>query len=440
VDPLLLAYLAWVPASSPAADVSHVSPRSPRVAGFLAAEALSAIGSWATIIAIWGYAAYEYDATPAEVAFFGVAFTLPAVVLGPLTGAVIDRVGPKATLAVAKIIGVVASLALLGANDFRALAVLSALHGVSMAFSLPALQSMPPRLVGEQHLARTNALVSLTDELAIVLGPVAGGVGIAAFGFRGAFVFDALTYALGLVVLPMVHLRPAARGGGEGHDDAPVRFRDALEGWKLILRSAVLRRTVSCTFIVHLLYGAALLAEPLYVRDVLERPETVFAALQTVFGICLVAGGLIAARLADRIASFRWVAVGVGGSGLAAIVYLGTPFVLVAFLGVAVWGVFTALISGPSRTVLQRSSPERTHGRVLSADFVAGSAADLLGVAVAGVLVSAFGVPVAIGSLGVLVTVAAVLLALADRRGDALARSTPSGRDPEPATLAPTRT
>jgi hypothetical protein len=77
---------------------------------------------------------------------------------------------------------------------------------------------------------------------------------------------------------------------------------------------------------------------------------------------------------------------------------------------------------------------------VLSADFVAGSAADLLGVAVAGVLVSAFGVPVAIGSLGVLVTVAAVLLALADRRGDALARSTPSGRDPEPATLAPTRT
>lgn len=421
-----------------AADVSNVSPRSPRVAGFLAAEALSAIGSWATIIAIWGYAAYEYDATPGEVAFFGVAFTLPAVVLGPLTGAVIDRVGPKATLAVAKVIGIVASLALLGADDFRALAVLSALHGVAMAFSLPALQSMPPRLVGEQHLARTNALVSLTDELAIVLGPVAGGVGIAAFGFRGAFVFDALTYALGLVVLPLVRLRPPARAAGA--DDAPVRFRDALEGWKLILRSGTLRRTVSCTFIVHLLYGAALLAEPLYVRDVLERPETVFAALQTVFGVCLVTGGLIAARLADRIASFRWVALGVGGSGVAAIVYLGTPFVVVAFAGVAVWGVFTALISGPSRTVLQRSSPEHTHGRVLSADFVAGSSADLLGVAVAGVLVGAVGVPLAIGSLGVAVAVAASLLALADRRaapeparGEPLAAPVTASLAPAPA-------
>ena len=74
-------------------------------------------------------------------------------------------------------VGVAASLALLGANDFHTLALLSVLHGASMAFSLPALQSMPPRLVAEQHLARTNALVSLTDELAIVVGPRLRGRG-----------------------------------------------------------------------------------------------------------------------------------------------------------------------------------------------------------------------------------------------------------------------
>ena len=86
---------------------------------------------------------------------------------------------------------------------------------------------MPPRLVADQHLARTNALVSLTDELAIVLGPVAAGIAIAAFGFRGAFVFDALTYGLGLAVLPLVRLRAAAAPPRHG---PPVRMRDALEG------------------------------------------------------------------------------------------------------------------------------------------------------------------------------------------------------------------
>lgn len=387
------------------------SPGSPRVAAFLVAEALSAIGSWATIVAIWGYAAYEYDATAADVSLFGIAFSLPGVLLGPLAGAVVDRLGPKATLAIAKVIGIAAAIALLSADDFRTLALLSALHGVSSALSHPALQSMPPRLVADSHLARTNALVSLTDEMAIVLGPVAAGIGIAAFGFRGAFVFDAVTYGLGLAVLPLVRLR-AVRGGTTD----TMRFRDAFEGWKLVARTGVLRRVVACTFAVHLLYGTALLAEPLYVRDVLERSESVFAALQTAFGVCLVAGGLLAARLGERLAGFGWVALGVGTSGLTAIVYLGTPFIVVAFAGVGLWGVATALIGGPSRTVLQRSSPERAHGRVMAADLVAGSAAELVGVAAAGVLIGTFGVPRSILGMGLLVTTGALLLQLADQR------------------------
>jgi DHA3 family macrolide efflux protein-like MFS transporter len=391
------------------------TPASPRVAGFLVAEAVSAIGSWATVVAIWGYAAFEYDASPGEVSLFGIAFSVPGVVLGPLAGAVIDRIGPKATLAIAKVIGITASLLLLAADDFRSLAVLSALHGVASTFSHPALQSMPPRLVDDEHLARTNALVSLTDELAIVLGPVAAGVGIAAFGFRGAFVFDAVTYALGLAVLPIVHLR-ALRPHASDEAVESARLRDALEGWRLIARTGVLRRIVTCTFAVHLLYGTALLAEPLYVRDVLERSPSVFAALQTAFGICLVVGGLLAARLGDRLASFGWVAAGVAGSGLTAIVYLGTPFVVVAFVGVGLWGVSTAVIAGPSRTLLQRSSPERAHGRVLAADHVAGSAAELTGVALAGLLVGALGVPWSITALGLLVATTALVLHQANTR------------------------
>jgi MFS transporter, DHA3 family, macrolide efflux protein len=409
------------------------SPFSPRIGGFLAAEALSAVGSWATIVAIWGYAAYEYDASAADVGLFGVAFSLPGVLIGPVAGAVIDRLGPKFTLAIAKVIGIAASLLLLLADDFRALSLLCVLHGISSALSHPALQSMPPRLVDDAHLARTNALVSLTDELAIVLGPVAAGIGIAAFGFRGAFVFDAVTYALGLVVLPLVRLRPVER---DGHDDAgaPVSFRSAMEGWGLIVRSGMLRRTVACTFAVHLLYGAALLAEPLYVRDTLERSESVFAALQTVFGLCLVAGGLLAARIGERLASFGWVALGVGASGLMSIVYLGTPLVLVAFVGVALWGVATAVISGPTRTLLQRASPQRAHGRVMSADFVAANGAELVGLAVAGVAVGLFGVPWTILALGLSVAVAAFALHRADRREAATGSHGDQEPENEPAT------
>jgi predicted MFS family arabinose efflux permease len=395
------------------------SPWSARIAGFLAVEAVSAIGTFATMIAIWAYAAYRYNASPGEISLYGVAFSAPGVLLGPVTGIVIDRIGPRPTLLGAKALGVVASLALIGAHNFRMLTILSALHGVAGAFGRPALQSLPPRMVDDAYLARTNALVGLTDQLSIVLGPVAAGVAIGAFGFTGAFVFDAATYALGIVVLPLVRLRPVDELGSSEPDDevgGMSAWRDAIAGWHIVARTAAARRVVISTFVVFALYGVAMLAEPLYVRDVLHRPTSVFAALQTVFGVFLVFGGVAAARMGDRMATFGWVAAGVVGSGATAIIYLSTRSVIVAFVGVSLWGVATAAIWGPSRTVLQRATPVSAHGRVMSADALASNLAMFIGLGLAGVAISAFGVRPTILVLGSCVMVAGTALAVVDRR------------------------
>lgn len=388
-----------------------MSPREPRIVAFLAAETLSAVGSWATLIAIWGYAAFEFDASASEVSIFGLAFGLPGMLLGPLAGAAVDRWGPKATLAAAKVLGVGAALLLLTADSFTTLGLLSALHGIAFTFSLPALQAMPPRLVDDEHLARTNALVSLTDEIALVLGPVVGAGAIAVFGFRGAFVVDAVTYAIGLVALPLVDLRDPVHT-----DDAEPESGRVLDGLRRVWRVPVLRRVVACTALVHLLYGAALLVEPLYVRDVLGRSEEVFAGLQAIFGVALVGGGLLVARAGERLASFRVVVAGVVGSGVAAFIYLGTPWLPVAVLGVIIWGLVTALMGGPSRTVIQRATREVEHGRVLAADLMAGSTAEVVGLASLGFLIDAIGIRTSVLILGIAVAAAATALAVADAR------------------------
>ena len=401
------------------------SPREPRIAAFLAAETLSAVGSWATMIAIWGYAAFEFDASASEVSIFGLAFGLPGMLLGPVAGAAVDRFGPKATLAAAKVLGVGASLLLLAADDFLTLGLLSALHGTAFTFSLPAIQAMPPRLVDDEHLARTNALVSLTDEIALVVGPVVGAGAIAVFGFRGAFVVDAVTYAIGLVALPLVSLREPAEVEDEDQEAGRV-----LDGLRRVWQVPVLRRVVACTALVHLLYGAALLIEPLYVRDVLGRSEEVFAGLQAIFGVALVGGGLLVARAGERLASFRFVVIGVVGSGVAAFVYLGTPWLPVAVIGVIIWGLVTALMGGPSRTVIQRATREVEHGRVLAADLMAGSTAEVVGLASLGFLIDAIGIRTSVLLLGSVVVAAAAALAVAD------ARDTSSVTAPSPSVTA----
>ena len=61
-----------------------------------AVEALSAIGSWATVLVIWGYAAYEYDAIGRRRRRWSACRSRsPRVLLGPLAGTVVDRIGAE---------------------------------------------------------------------------------------------------------------------------------------------------------------------------------------------------------------------------------------------------------------------------------------------------------------------------------------------------------
>jgi len=92
----------------------------------------------------------------------------------------------------------------------------------------------------------------------------------------------------------------------------------------------------------------------------------VFALLQTVYGVGLVGAGLALAAIGDRIARPRYVAVAIIASGATAALYVGTQSLVVASVGVFLWGINVAFFYVPAKTLLQRYAPTEFHGRVLS--------------------------------------------------------------------------
>ena len=108
----------------------------------------------------------------------------------------------------------------------------------------------------------------------------------------------------------------------------------------------------------------------------------------------------------------------------------GTPWLPVAVIGVIIWGLVTALMGGPSRTVIQRATREVEHGRVLAADLMAGSTAEVVGLASLGFLIDAIGIRTSVLLLGSVVVAAAAALAVAD------ARDTSSVTAPSPSVTA----
>ena len=112
--------------------------RDRRVALLVGGQAVNAIGSWCALVALWGYASFRFDAGPSAIAILGLAWALPALVLGPVAGVPVDRLGPKRVLVVADGAAGVVALCFLLAGSFPALVVLAAIDGVTKAFSEPA--------------------------------------------------------------------------------------------------------------------------------------------------------------------------------------------------------------------------------------------------------------------------------------------------------------
>jgi MFS family permease len=351
-------------------------------------EAVNAIGSWAALIALWGYAAYKFDSGPTEIAWLGLAWSAPAALLGPLIGVPIDRLGPRRVLLWTYVAASAVALAMAFTDTYGQLLALSVVYGVVMGFTRPAGAALPPRLVDDDDLLAANALLGAAQESAMVFGPLLAAGVIAVWGVRAAFIADALTYWVGVAALLPLRLKPVAAA-------AAVRTRvtqEITEGLRVARREPVVRFTLWLSAGVFLCWSSFLVVEPIYVRETLHRSATTLGLLQTAFGVGMVSMGLLLPRLGERVATPRAVAASVLLSSVAAVVYVGTGSVVVAFVGVFLWGVDVAFFSAPSRTLVQRATPVASHGRVLALYATVESWASMITIPLAGALALAIGV------------------------------------------------
>lgn len=386
--------------------------RDRRLALLVSGQALNGIGSWCAIVALWGFASFRFDAGPTAIALLGLAWSLPSLLLGPLAGVPIDRLGPKRVLMVADALAAVVSLLFLLAGSFPVLVALAALHGITSSFSEPALRALPPRLVADKDLVQANALLGAASQSAIVFGPLLAAVAIGVIGIEGAFVIDALTYVVGVLVLI-----PIAIGRGtEAAVDSSVTA-DIREGFRVVQGRPRLRLLLGMSGCVYMIWGAFLVIEPVYVREVLHGSPTMLALLQATFGVGLLLTTLVVTRLGERVARVRIAAIAAAASGVAATLYIGTAIPAVAFIGIGVWGCVTSFFVVPAQTLIQRAAPVETHGRVMALDGTVNSGGHLVALPLVGLAAAAVGVQVA-GIAFAVVPIAGGLLTLWRVRGD----------------------
>jgi len=134
------------------------------------------------------------DSTLATAATF-VPSSMPVVLFGSVAGVFVDRWERKRTMIFADAVRSALLLPLLLAPDQLGMIYTIAIiqRAVGLFFS-PAESALLPKLVEKERLVTANALNSLNDTIAFLVGPALGSLLYATSGIGGVTVINAVTY------------------------------------------------------------------------------------------------------------------------------------------------------------------------------------------------------------------------------------------------------
>ena len=138
---------------------------------------------------------YTETGSVTRVALIALSYALPAVILAPIAGSIVDRSDRRTVMLLSDVAAGAATAGLLWALGFGSIPFWFICHATAVgssanAFQDPAWLASIPVLVPRTQLGRANGMVQLNQGVAIVVAPVLAGALLAAGGLRAVLIVD----------------------------------------------------------------------------------------------------------------------------------------------------------------------------------------------------------------------------------------------------------
>ena len=362
------------------------------------------------------------------VSFVILAFSLPAVVFGPIAGAVADRMSRRNLMVItnAARAALVVLFLLVQPNWAVQIALVSYytvafLFGAVGQFFMPAQGASIPALVPRDQLTAANALFNLTFTATQLLGfAILGPLLSQALGVDMLFIVTMIAFGSSALLTLWLPAMPIPHRVVSAERDSAIRrvWSDIREGLVYIKQDPILMKAIAyLTFATTIFMLIAALA-PNFVATVVGLPPGDIGYLVAPAGIGVIAGVVLVPRLASRFrrdALIDWAVV-VGGLSLLLLSLsreilsrLLAPGVVPQMLEVAlagtlaaILGICNALVLVPAQTILQERSHEHIRARVYATFFTITSVVSFIPIFFAAAAADVFGVVTVLAGVAIL--------------------------------------
>lgn len=346
-----------------------------------------------------------------------LAFSLPAVLFGPLAGVIADRANKRILMAILNIARAVAVLLFLAIQPgwhvqtiLVAYYVVTFVFGIAGQFFAPVLGATIPLVARREQLMSANALFNLTNTAAQLIGFAAAGPLVARIlGVDRLFAVAVVAYLLAAALVFTLPRTPRRVFADEEVTVPPMQrlWSDMKEGLVYILQDPALMKSIGYLTLASTSFLTIATLGPDFVTSVIGLAKEDIGLVVAPAGAGILIGVLTVPRVVRRIGR-RWlisIAMMLAGVMMAAMATTRSVMdwivpgdseveTVAALVGVfaAILGICNAYILVPSQTMLQERSHEAIRARVYATFFTisngvafipiffAAAAADLFGV------------------------------------------------------------
>ncbi|HTA44937.1 MAG TPA: MFS transporter, partial [Bryobacteraceae bacterium] len=378
---------------------------------FFTGQSVSLIGTWMTRLAT-SWLVYRLTGSAVLLGVVGFASQIPAFILGPIAGVLVDRWDRHRTLITTQVLFMTQSLALAvlaltGIVKIWEIIVLALFQGVILSFDMPTRQSFVIQMVDHREdLGNAIALNGSMVNSASLIGPAIAGVVISAVGEGYCFLIDGISYIA--VIASLLAMRIKVRQARQTPRHVSIELR---EGWHYVRTSLPIRSILTNLGLVSMFGMSYSVLMPLFAAEVLHGGANTLGILTSAVGVGALIGTVSLTMRRTIVGLGRRIVIATALSGAALIAFGFSHWLWLSILILPVLGFGLMQQMAPSNTILQTIVEDEKRGRVMAFYSMAFQGMVPFGSLLAGNVAARFGAPGAVMLNGVMCLAGSLLFA-----------------------------
>jgi len=361
--------------------------RNRNFAFYLTARVLGTLAVQMQSVAI-GWQLYQMTGSLLDLGLIGLAQFAPFLVLILIAGHTADRYDRRFIIVLCLATQLLCSLLLLAftlsgtAMVWPVFAIL-VLFGSARAFMMPASQAILRNLVPNESFSQAVAHSSSAFHVAVIAGPVLGGLLYLA-GPNTVYMVASSLLVISVILMSLTRSAPQAV------NKEPATWHTVLEGLRFVMSRPIMLGAISLDLFA-VLFGGATALLPAYAHDVLQTGPTGLGLLRTAPGAGAALCSVALAFYPIRRHVGAWMFGGVAVFGMATITMGLTDVFPVALIALFLLGAGDMVSVYVRHLLVQYETPDEIRGRVSAVNAVFIGASNELGEFESGLTAGWFG-------------------------------------------------